>query len=285
VTSGPYDYYLVNDNGSNRLLVSNNGTTISRIVAGQSSWTNYSYQAILNIDSSSTGSASLLARVQDNSHLYFFGYNIYLGEWMIAKKNGTATNILATSSPYTVYGNQDYTVQANLSGNSLKLFVGGVLVVSTTDTSYASGKIGFSGTDAVAELGNVVVTQLNGGQALGHSTSSPVQTLSAPLSGGMGAAGHALFTVNAAAEQNAFTLQVVGLPGSTFSVDVGHTTIGQLSTDANGNGQLELKDLPAILAAGSRIKVVDSEGDTVLEGGFATRGDNLQGSQAWDLNG
>src|SRR4051794_31828544 len=35
VTSGYYDYSLVHDFGSTRLLVYNNGSTISRVVAGQ----------------------------------------------------------------------------------------------------------------------------------------------------------------------------------------------------------------------------------------------------------
>ena len=158
VTSGYGDYYLYSYNGSNRLMVYNDGSDISRIVAGQASWTNYSYQATLDIDASSSGSASLLARVQDTTHLYFFGYNVALGEWMIALRNGATTSILATSAPYALKFDQDYTVRADLNGNSLKLYVGGVLEVSTTDSTYASGKIGFSGTDALALLGNVVVT-------------------------------------------------------------------------------------------------------------------------------
>ncbi len=160
VTSGSNDYFLVTDHGSQRLYVTNNGSTVSRVVAGQSSWTNYSYQATLDIGSGSTGSASLLARVQDTTHLYFFGYNIQLGEWMIAKRNGSTTTILATSAPFTAYANQDYTVRAEVNGSSLKLYVNGVLQVSTTDATYASGKIGFSATNATAELDDVVVTQL-----------------------------------------------------------------------------------------------------------------------------
>ena len=42
---------------------------------GQLSWTNYNYQATLNI-SSGLGEASITAREQDNNDLYFFGYNI-----------------------------------------------------------------------------------------------------------------------------------------------------------------------------------------------------------------
>ncbi len=62
ITSGPYDYYLVGSNGQTRLEVDNNGYDVSRVVAGQSSWTNYSYQATLNINPYSYGSASITAR-------------------------------------------------------------------------------------------------------------------------------------------------------------------------------------------------------------------------------
>jgi subtilase family serine protease len=181
VTSGYGDYAMVYDYnyGSYRIQDYNNGFAIDRVVAGQSTWTNYSYQATLNIGQYSSGSASLLARVQDNSHLYFFGYNIPLGEWMIAKKSGTTTTILATSAPATVYANTDYTVTANVNGTSLSLYVDGTLEASTTDSSYTSGKIGFSATNAVAELGNVVVTSLGGAQAIGHTAAvSAAQTTS-----------------------------------------------------------------------------------------------------------
>ena len=160
VTSGYGDYYLANVNGNNRLMVYNDGFDVSRIVAGQSSWTNYSYQATLEIDAISTGSASLLARVQDTTHLYFFGYNVALGEWMIAMRNGPTVTILATSAAFNLQADQDYTVRADLSGNSLKLYVSGVLQVSTTDSTYTSGKIGFSATSALALLDDVVVTTL-----------------------------------------------------------------------------------------------------------------------------
>jgi len=165
ITSGPYDYYLVNANGQTRLEVDNEGFTVSRVVAGQSNWTNYSYQATLNIDGSSTGSASLLARVQDNNHLYFFGYDIPMGEWIIAKKAGSTTTILAASAPYAALANTDYTVDAVVNGTSLQLYVNGVQEVATTDSSYTHGMIGFSGTDAIADLGNVIVTTVSAAQA------------------------------------------------------------------------------------------------------------------------
>ncbi len=160
VTSGSGDYYLQTVNGNHRLMVVNNGYDTSRLVAGQTSWTNYSFQATLSVAPGSTGSASLLARVQDSTHLYFFGYNVALGEWMIAMRNGSTVTILSTSAPTAIQYNQNYTVQANLSGSSLSLSVNGTVVTSVTDSTFSKGQIGFTATNAIAYLDNVVVTSI-----------------------------------------------------------------------------------------------------------------------------
>jgi hypothetical protein len=164
VTSGQGEFYLINDNGNDpRLLVRDSGFVLSRVVAGQLSWANYSYQATLNIHSG-FGSAGLLARVQDNTHLYYFGCNIALGEWMIAVANSSAVSILASSVPFALRVNQDYTVRADLRGSSLKLYVNGVLQAAATDPTCTHGRIGFSATRATALLDDVVVTLENARQ-------------------------------------------------------------------------------------------------------------------------
>jgi hypothetical protein len=177
VHSGSY-YLATLSNGNHRLLVENYGE-VSRIVAGSSSWTNYSFQGTVTLLNSYSGSVSLLARVQDDNHLYFFGYSTAYGAWFIARKDGpTVTTLLAVGAPFTAYYNQDYVVRADLSGSSLKLYVGGVLQVSATDSTYASGKIGFSSTWAFGTLDDVTVTAL------------PAPTLARPASAGV--AGSAL---------------------------------------------------------------------------------------------
>jgi len=163
VHSGSY-YLVTYPNGTRRLMVRNIGG-VSRIVAGSSSWTNYSFQGILTLQNAyyGGGSASLLARVVDDNHLYFFGYDIADQAWMIARKDGAnVSTILALGAPFTAQYNVDYQVQANLYGSSLSLYVNGVRQVSVTDSTYSSGKIGFSATYAQATLGNVVVTALSG---------------------------------------------------------------------------------------------------------------------------
>jgi subtilase family serine protease len=157
-------YYLVTySNGVTRLMVQNYGD-LSRIVAGNKAWTNYSYQGTLTFQRTYYGgNASLMARVVDDSHFYFFGYSAAMGTWFIARKDGSnVTTMLATGKPYTAYYNTDYVVQANLFGSTLSLYVNGVLQVSVTDSKYANGQIGFTGTWAVATLGNVSVNALSG---------------------------------------------------------------------------------------------------------------------------
>lgn len=63
-------------------------------------------------------------------------------------------------------------MKANLSGSSLSLYVGGVLEVSATDSTYSSGKIGFTATNGIGELGNVVVTSITSAQVKSQATSS-----------------------------------------------------------------------------------------------------------------
>lgn len=167
VTSGYGDYYIVKTSAGPRLeVVDFNYNNVSRVVAGSSSWTNYSYQATLNFNANTYGSVSLTARETDNTHLYFFGYNVSLGEWMIAIRNGSVVNILATSAPMTVYANEDYLVQANLSGSSLSLDVNNTLVASATDGTFSHGMIGFTATEGAGLLGNVLVSSLSGPNVL-----------------------------------------------------------------------------------------------------------------------
>ena len=158
VTSGYGDYYLYSYNGSNRLMVYNDGSNISRIVAGQASWTNYSYQATLDIDASSSRQRQSAGEGAGHHASVFLRLQRRPGRVDDCPAQRRDDIDPGDKLPYALKFDQDYTVRADLNGNSLKLYVGGVLEVSTTDSTYASGKIGFSGTDALALLGNVVVT-------------------------------------------------------------------------------------------------------------------------------
>jgi hypothetical protein len=97
------------------------------------------------------------------------------------------------------------------------------------------------------------------------------QELNAKLTGAMGATGSAEFTAGSATGQNAFTLLANGLTANTkYTVDVGSTSIGTFTTDANGAGALALTDLTTTISDGTVLTVVDANGNTVLTGTFAS---------------
>jgi hypothetical protein len=90
--------------------------------------------------------------------------------------------------------------------------------------------------------------------------------LVATLSGLSGASGQAVFTPGAADGQTNFVLGVVGLTANqTFDVQVDGTTIGQVNTDANGQGELTLSDPALAIVAGSVIQVVQSQTSVTLQ--------------------
>jgi hypothetical protein len=80
--------------GQPMLGVDTHGGTSAGALAGQSSWTNYNYQAVVNLDNMKAGGVNLLARMQDGSHGYAFGYDLTLGEWTIALENGLAVTTM-----------------------------------------------------------------------------------------------------------------------------------------------------------------------------------------------
>jgi hypothetical protein len=102
-----------------------------------------------------------------------------------------------------------------------------------------------------------------------------MEALVATLTGVTGASGKATFTPGSSG-QNTFTLSGSGLTASqTYDVEVGGTSVGQVSTDSSGGGSVTLSNLTAAVAAGSVVSVVDTSttpSTIVLSGTFAADG-------------
>jgi hypothetical protein len=112
------------------------------------------------------------------------------------------------------------------------------------------------------------------------------QRLSASLTGATGTSGTAEFKAGEETGQNHFELTVSGLTANTtYTVDVGGSSIGTFTTDANGAGELELKNLTTTIMAGSVLTVVDANNNTVLTGTFAVGGEGDQGDEGGDHEG
>jgi hypothetical protein len=171
---------------------------------------------------------------------------------------------LTASTSYTVDvgGSSIGTIMTDSTG-------AGSLTLSDLTTTIAAGSV-LTVVDAnnnTVLQGTFTVAAEGGG--CGGGDHHGAAGLNASLTGSTGTSGSAQFTPGLASGQNAFTLLVNGLTASTtYTVDIGSTSIGTFTTDANGNGSLALTDLTTTITAGATITVVDASGNTVLSGTF-----------------
>ncbi|MFD0677997.1 MULTISPECIES: polysaccharide lyase family 7 protein [unclassified Paenibacillus] len=104
---------------------------------GQSSWTNYTYQA--RIQTASTSSTTgIVGRYTDNNNYYILALNN--GNVVLKKKVGGTTTTLQ-SAAYTFNTSTFYTLKLSLNGTTISGSVNGSQLVSVTDSSLTSGKI------------------------------------------------------------------------------------------------------------------------------------------------
>jgi hypothetical protein len=95
--------------------------------------------------------------------------------------------------------------------------------------------------------------------------------LSASLTGTTAeAAGTAQYESNSSSEDSSLRVQVSGLTAdSTYTVQIGGTTVGTINTDAKGRGWLSLSNPSATVSSATVLTILDSSQATVLQGTFA----------------
>jgi hypothetical protein len=128
--------------------------------AGNLDWTDYTYIADVKPTSftDSSGTVGILARYVDSNNYYNFRYTND-GKLRISKKVGGVTTVLV-NTPYTVNTGTTYTFKAVVNGSSLQFYVNGNLELSTTDSSFSSGKVALSTSNATAKFDDVSVEKL-----------------------------------------------------------------------------------------------------------------------------
>jgi hypothetical protein len=170
---------------------------------------------------------------------------------------------LAANSTFTVTSGTTTLGTLNTDANGR-----GFLTVSNVSPALASGA-------AINILDSSSATVLSG--TLGSPSALIGTHLSASLTGATGTSGTAHFDSSPISGESSLRLRVSRLAAdSTYTVQVNSTTVGQLSTDANGRGRLSESVLSTAAASGSTITVLDPSGTTVLQGTFAadTGGDH-----------
>lgn len=186
-TSGGAGAFTAVNDGTKRYQSAHTNTSlINRSTAGNLAWSNYILQATYKVtDNSLGGNASLMARVQDDSHWYGFTFDKTASKWKVYYKNGNNTVDLLASATSTLTTNTDYTLRVEVQGTALRFYVNNVLQVSTSDTQYATGKIGWTSFQTTATIDNVVVLPFNAAPTVAVPASaspSPVTGTTAALS-------------------------------------------------------------------------------------------------------
>jgi hypothetical protein len=129
-------------------------TGVMELVAGSSSWTNYTVQADVQ-PSSSPNSITITARRQDANNNYQFllknGNQWYLG----GRQNGTWFTLAYGSYPYTA--GSWYTLKLSVTGTTISGSINGTTVATATDSTFSSGGVSLRTTTAPS-YDNVLVT-------------------------------------------------------------------------------------------------------------------------------
>ncbi|MGG1554892.1 family 16 glycoside hydrolase [Paenibacillus ferrarius] len=111
-------------------------------ITGNSAWSNYAVQANVKLyDALSFNASGVIARYQDADNYYLFRITTDDVVQLYRKSGGAFT--LLQDAPLTVNTGTTYTLKLALSGSSITGYVGGVPLISVTDSTIASGKIGF----------------------------------------------------------------------------------------------------------------------------------------------
>lgn len=154
-------------NGLGKWVNTNNATIINgelnltnneimRSASGGSAWTDYNFEADVKVTNTAGG---LVFRGTDDNNYYMWQlYPLSGGKLRPHKKvNGAWTVIKEV--PYSFSLNTMYHVRIEAVGSTIKTYIGGILVDTTTDTAFISGKVGFreAGTES-AVFDNVLVT-------------------------------------------------------------------------------------------------------------------------------
>ncbi|MDG0791549.1 DUF1080 domain-containing protein [Cohnella ginsengisoli] len=113
--------------------------------AGSTSWTNYTYKAMLKFKSGTTYDAGMLFRVTDTNNMYKLGIvtNGTTGTLSLLKRSGGTWTTLATTSQ-TVNTEKWYSLSVDARGDTFTVSLNGNNVLTATDSTFASGAVGFS---------------------------------------------------------------------------------------------------------------------------------------------
>ncbi|MEK3885705.1 family 16 glycoside hydrolase [Paenibacillus sp. PL2-23] len=134
----------------------------AKAVNGSASWADYEVSAKVKAASfaGSLSGIGIDARYQDASNKYTFSYSTNGNILKIQRTAGGTSTDLVTKA-YTFNTGAWYTFKAVMNGNTLEFWVNGVLELTTTDSTYATGMIGLFSHRADTRFDDVTVSTLS----------------------------------------------------------------------------------------------------------------------------
>jgi beta-galactosidase len=111
-------------------------------VAGNAAWTDYALRARIKNVASGDRNIGLIVRYQDSFNYYFACYERSVGVWRLYKRVGAKNTQLGTDYAQSWADNAYKQVALSAGGGSLVLSVGDTNLISVSDNTFPTGKIG-----------------------------------------------------------------------------------------------------------------------------------------------
>lgn len=160
-TTNGGNWSVIDDIPSGKMYLQNTASGAADSFTGSSTWTNYTAEALIKPLSfiQSNDGTGISARVTDAYNRYIFAYRNGPQKLQIQKKvNGATTTLVET--PYTLTVGKSYSFKALLNESTLKFYVNGVCVLTCTDSSHTSGKVGLNTYYSTAQFDDIVVKMM-----------------------------------------------------------------------------------------------------------------------------
>lgn len=156
-TQASGSWSIVNDNG-NHVLKRDSMSAEGLLLAGSSSWDNYSVQmdvTFYNETPAGTRASGILARAADDKNFYLLRLNTTGSVELMRNLNGTYTRLTGTSYPFVI--GQTYTMNLTVDHDQITGSMNGTEVLSASDPALSQGGIGFRAYNQLVGIDQVTV--------------------------------------------------------------------------------------------------------------------------------
>lgn len=245
------DWTVVSDNGN--YVYYSSSTSEGRTSAGSQSWTNYTVEAKMKIESfNGSNRAYLAGRYQDGNNYYAASLTGGNKLELRKKVKGSTTNLASKS--YALQTGTWYTVKLELSGNTIKMYVNGNLELQATDNSLTHGAIGLVGYKTQVKYDDIVVSDDGSGAGPGDpgDPGDPDPQVPAPPASVQASAGNGQVSLSWSAVGNADSYKVKRStsPGGPYSQIAAGLTNTYYTDTSVSNGTTYYYVITAVNAAG-----------------------------------